>query len=53
MLGRLAIEGEGIIEDEIDSIMDSMNMNLSKLQEIEEDRTAWHTVALGVAKSQA
>ena len=53
MLGRLAIEGDGAIEDEIDSIMDSMNMNLSKLQEIEEDRAAWHTVVLGVAKSQA
>ena len=43
MLGRLAIEGEGIIEDEIDSIMDSMNMNLSKLQETVKDREAWHT----------
>ena len=36
----------------LDSITDSMNMNLSKLQEIVEDRKAWHAEVHGVAKSQ-
>ena len=29
-----------------------MNMNLSKLQEIVEDRGRWHAAAHGVAKNQ-
>ena len=32
---------------------DSMNMSLSKLQEIVKDREAWHAVVYGVAKSWA
>ena len=40
------IESEGL-----DSITDSMDMNLSKLQEIMEDRGAWHVVVHGGAKS--
>ena len=36
----------------LDSITDSMDMNLSKLWEIVEDRGAWHTVVHGVANSQ-
>ena len=32
-------------------IIDSMDMNLSKLWEIVEDRLAWHTAIHGVAKS--
>ena len=35
----------------LDSIMASKNMNLSKLQEIEEDREAWHW-SQGIEKSQ-
>ena len=35
----------------LDSITDSMNMNLSKLWEIVKDREAWGIVVLGVAKS--
>ena len=35
----------------LDSITDSMNMNLSKLQETVEDRRAWHAIVHGVAKS--
>ena len=35
------------------SITDSMDMNLSKLQETVEDRGAWHAAVNEVAKSQA
>ena len=34
----------------LDSITDSMDMNLSKLQEIVEDRGAWPAAVHGVAK---
>ena len=34
----------------LDSITNSMDMNLSKLQEIVKDREAWHAVLHGVAK---
>ena len=33
------------------SITDSMDMNLSKLQEIVEDRGAWRAAVHGIAKS--
>ena len=36
----------------LDSITDSMNVILSKLQEIVKDRAAWHVAIHGVAKSQ-
>ena len=36
----------------LDSIIDSVNMSLSKLWEIVKDRGAWHTAAHEVAKSQ-
>ena len=36
----------------LDSITDSMDMNLSKLQETVKDREAWYAVAQGVTKSQ-
>ena len=36
----------------LDSITDSINMNLSKLQEMVEDRGAWQATVHGVAKSQ-
>ena len=34
----------------LDSITDTMDMNLSKLREIVKDRRAWHAVVHGVAK---
>ena len=36
----------------LDGITDSVDMSLSKLQEIVKDREAWHAVAHGVTKSQ-
>ena len=36
----------------MDGITNSMDMNLSKLQEMVKDREAWHVVVHGVPKSQ-
>ena len=36
----------------LDGIMDSIDMNLSKLQETVKDREAWHATVHGVAKSR-
>ena len=49
MLGK--VEGRRLkIEDEIDSITASPDMNLRKLQEIVEDRGAWRAAVHGVAE---
>ena len=36
----------------LNGIIDSMDMSLSKLQEIVKDREAWHAVVHGVTKSK-
>ena len=47
MLGKI----EGRMR-QLDGIIDTMDMNLSKLQEMVKDREAWHATIHGVAKSR-
>ena len=35
----------------LDGVSDSMDMSLSKLQEIVKDREAWHAAVHGIAKT--
>ena len=50
MLGK--IENKRRRMKRLDGIANTMDMNLSKLQEIVQDREAWHAVVHGVAKSR-
>ena len=42
---------KGVTEDNIDSITDSMDMNLIKLWETVKDREAWNAAVHGIPKS--
>ena len=56
MLGKIEGKRRGEAEDEtvrwLDSIINSVDMSLSKLREIVENRGAWRATVHGVAKSQ-
>ena len=38
-------------QDEMDGITDSMDMSLSKIQEMMKDREVWYATVYGVAKN--
>ena len=53
MLGSLRAEVNGATEDEMAGITDSMDMSLSKLREMGEDRGAWCAAVHGLTKRHA
>ena len=52
MLGKIEDRRRRGLQNEMDGITDSMDMNLSRLQETVKDRKAWCAAVYGVEKSQ-
>ena len=52
MLGNIEDRRKRGLQSEMDGITDSMDMNLSRLQETVKDRKAWCAAVYGVEKNQ-